>query len=155
MEIRKATLNDIDTLIKLRIDYLIADRGQLTMEEEASVRAQLTAYFPKHMDDGFIACLAEVDGNVASTAFLAISDKPANPAFITGKTGTLLNVLTYPEYRRMGLATKVISCIIGEARGLGISYIELSATDEGKPLYKKLGFAEQKSKYTEMRLQLV
>jgi GNAT superfamily N-acetyltransferase len=154
MVIRKATIEDLDILIKLRLDYLLADRGSLTPDEENAIRSQLAIYYPKHINNDFIAILAEKDNNILSTAFLAISEKPANPAFITGKTGTLLNVLTYPEYRRRGIATKVISKIIDEAKQLGVSSIELSATQEGKPVYEKLGFTESKSKYTPMRLQL-
>ncbi|TGE39393.1 GNAT family N-acetyltransferase [Desulfosporosinus fructosivorans] len=82
-----------------------------------------------------------------------MSERPANPSFITGKTGTLLNVFTYPKYRRMGSATKAICKIIDEAKRLGVSSIDLSATQDGKPLYEKLGFIEPKC--TQMRLQLV
>jgi ribosomal protein S18 acetylase RimI-like enzyme len=153
MKIRKATIEDIDILIKLRVDYLITDKGDLTLEEEAAVRLQLKGYFNKHINNGFIAILAEEDTKVVSTAFLAISEKPANPSFITGKTGTLLNVLTYPEYRRRGIATKVIEKILHEAKEIGVSSIDLSATQDGKPLYEKLGFTE--SKYTSMKLQLI
>ena len=155
MNIRKATIEDIDILIMLRLDYLLADRGNLTAEEETAIRLQLITYYSKHINNDFIALLAEIDNKVVATAFLAISEKPANPAFITGKTGTLLNVFTYPEYRRMGLATKVLCQIIDEARQLDVSSIDLSATQDGKPLYEKLGFTEPKSKYTPMKLQLV
>jgi ribosomal protein S18 acetylase RimI-like enzyme len=155
MNIRKATIEDMEILIKLRFDYLLADRGKLTADEVTTIRSQLTTYYAKHINHGFIALLAEIDNNVVSTAFLAISEKPANPAFITGKTGTLLNVFTYPEYRRMGFATNLICQIIGEAKQLGMSSIDLSATQDGKLIYEKLGFIESKSKYTPMKLQLV
>ena len=155
MNIRKATVDDIDILIKLRIDYLLADRGNLTDDEEKAIRSQLTTYYVKHINHDFIAVLAEIENKVVSTAFLAISEKPANPSFITGKTGTLLNVLTYPEYRRMGFARKVIYQIIDEAKQLGVSSIDLSATQDGKALYEKIGFTEAKSKYTLMKLPLV
>jgi len=155
MLIRKANLDDIDTLIKIRVDYLLADRGSLTLEEEAAVRAQLKRYFPEHINRDFIATLVEIDHQVVSAAFLAIAEKPANPAFITGKTGTLLNVLTYPEYRRRGIATRIIREIIEEAKKLDVSSIDLSATPDGKALYEKLGFIEPKSKYTRMKLQLI
>lgn len=154
MNIRKATIDDIEILIKLRLDYLIADRGILSSEEEIAIRSQLTTYFTRHINHDFIAIVAEKDSNVLATAFLAIVEKPANPTFITGKTGTLLNVLTYPEYRRMGIASKVISKIIDEAKQLGVSSIDLSATQDGKPLYEKLGFV-QSPKYTAMKLQLI
>ncbi|MEG6585439.1 GNAT family N-acetyltransferase [Dendrosporobacter sp. 1207_IL3150] len=154
MNIRKATIADIDILIKLRLDYLIADSGNLSAAEEHAIRSQLTSYFTKHINHDFIAIVAEVDNNVLATAFLAIAEKPANLTSITGKTGTLLNVLTYPEYRRMGIASKVMSKIIDEAKQLGVCSLDLSATEDGKPLYEKLGFT-QSSRYTAMKLRLI
>jgi len=153
MIMRKATVDDINLLIKLRMDYLIEDGGNLTHDEKNAVKKQLESYFAKHIpDNSFIGVLAEIDGNVVSAAYLSISEKPANPSFITGITGTLLNVLTYPEYRRKGIATKVIKKIIEEAEQLGVSSIELSATSDGKPLYEKLGF--HISNYTTMKMKL-
>lgn len=150
--IRKATEKDIDDLINIRIDFLFEEEGGLSADEETAIRMQLATYFAKHINHDFIAILAEIDGTIVSTAFLAISERPANPVFITGKTGTLLNVFTYPEYRRKGLATQTVCRIIEEAKTLGASSIDLSATEDGKPLYEKLGFKEPKS--TAMRLQL-
>jgi ribosomal protein S18 acetylase RimI-like enzyme len=87
---------------------------------------------------------------------MAVAEMPANPAFITGKTATILNVFTYPEYRRKRIATKLLTMMINEAKAMNISYLELSATDSGKQLYEKLGFvSKQSSKYTEMRLDLL
>ena len=110
--LRKATLNDIELLIRLRIDYLTEDIGRLTKAEETAIRKQLSGYFAKHIPNNtFIAIFAELDSVVASTAFLAASEKPASPSFITGVTGTLLNVLTYPKYRRKGIASKVVEAV--------------------------------------------
>lgn len=152
MNIRKATIEDMDILIKLRLDYLSADMGSLAPADEAAIRSQLATYYTKHINNDFIAVLAELNGIVVSTAFLVISEKPANPTFITGKTGTILNVLTYPEYRRMGIATKLVYRIIDEAKQQGVSSIDLSATEDGKPLYEKLGFIESKYPYMKLRL---
>ena len=107
------------------------------------------------MGSGFIAYLAETGNNIIATAFLVISEKPANPAFITGKIGTVLNVFTYPEYRKKGIATELLKRLIEEAKAQNVSYIELSATESGKPLYEKLGFQTKQSRYTEMKLQLI
>lgn len=154
MRLRKATTQDIDLLIKLRFDYLIEDNGGLTQDEKTAIQGQLGEYFKKHIKDNtFIGVIAEMDNKVASTAYLTISERPANPAFITGKTGTLLNVLTYPEFRRKGIATKVVSFLIEEAKKAGVSSIDLLATDDGKPLYEKLGFTTLK--HTAMRMKLV
>ncbi len=152
---RKASETDIDTLIRLRLDYLSADRGELSNDETEAVVMQLKDYFPKHLNSSFIALLSEYSGQAVSSVFMAVSEKPANPAFISGKTATIMNVFTYPDYRCMGIATKLLTMMICEARVMNISYLELSATDSGKPLYEKLGFVHKQSKYTEMRLELL
>lgn len=152
MIIRKATIKDIEKLIGLRIDFLREEMGNLSADEETAIRAQLATYFAEQIDRDFIAVLAEADDRIVSTAFLAMSEKPANPVFITGKTGTLLNVFTYPGHRRKGYATKTVCRIIEEAKKLGVSSIDLSASEAGKPLYEKLGFEVPKS--TAMRLRL-
>lgn len=153
MIIRKAGISDIDSLITCRLDYLLEERGYLANKERAVIESQLGKYFEKHLKEGtFIAVLAEECGDIVSCAYLAISEKPANVSFMTGKTGTLLNVLTYPDYRGRGAATKVITALIDEAKKTGVSMIELAATDDGKPLYEKLGF--QAAAYTAMRMML-
>ncbi len=154
MTIRKATIEDIDLLIKLRIDYLNEDRWTLSEDEMTAITDQLQSYFPKHINDDFFAVFAEVDGKVVSTAYLVITEKPANPSFITGRTGTLLYVFTYKGFRRKGFASRVLQYIIEEARSLNLSFIELSATKAGLPLYKQLGFTEKNSEYTSMILRL-
>jgi len=114
-------------------------------------------YYPKHLNTDFFAALVEDDGGkIGSTVFLAISEKPANLSFPTGRTGTILNVLTYPEYRRQGCATLALSRIIDEAKRQNLSYLELSASEMGKPLYARLGFHEiGHSHFTDMKLNLV
>lgn len=154
MIIRKATIKDLELLVQLRFDYIAMNMGILTAEEEMRIHKQLNEYFTKHIEVDFIAYFAEVDEQVVSVAYLAIFEKPANPHMITGRTGTLLNVFTRKEYRRKGLSSQVISRLIEEAKAMDISYIELSATEDGQPLYKKLGFAVEQSKYTGMRLRL-
>jgi Predicted acetyltransferase len=154
MILRKATIDDIELLINLRIDYIIEDIGELSQEEAVSIKKQLKTYFAKHIPTNtFIGIFAEIDNSVVSTAYLAISENPANLAFSTGIKGTLLNVLTYPEYRRKGIATKVINKVIEEAKAVGVSHINLSATSDGKYLYEKMGFKE--SSYTAMGLRLI
>ena len=153
IHITKATLNDVDTLIRLRLDYLIMDKGQLTFEEEDAIRNQLQQYLPKHLKSGdFVAMIAWQNEMPVSAAFLLINERPANPSFITGITGTLINVITYPDYRKKGIATQLIKAVIEEAKKINVSSIDLAATEDGKGVYEKLGFTEPP--YTAMRLKL-
>ena len=150
INLQKATINDIELLIKLRFDSFIEDGINLDNEQKNLLTKQMHSYFQKHiLTNTFIGILAYVDNKIASVAFLTVSEKPASPFFITGKTGTLLNVLTYPKYRRKGIAKLVIEKITQEALHDNVSIIYLNSTDDGKKLYEKLGFTT--SKYTGMR----
>jgi len=154
MEIYKATLDDIDNLVQLRIDFLKMDHGHLSEADEKAIRIQVKNYFEKHIPLGdCIGMLAKTDdGEIVSAAFLVIKEYPANTFFMTGVASTLLNVITYPQYRRKGIAAQVIKRIIDEAKSAGVSSIDLYATEEGKGLYEKLGFTVPH--YTAMRLEL-
>lgn len=153
MEIRRAKVDDTELLIQLRIDFL-QDMHPLTAAEEEAIRKSLRGHFAKHIPAGTcIAMLAFERDEAVSVAYLSICEKPANRSWPTGITATLLNVWTHPDYRRRGLATQLIRALIDEARQAGVSNIDLSATEEGRPVYEKLGF-EVSTEHTEMRLKL-
>jgi len=156
MVTRMAKQSDIDMLIKVRFDYFAAEKWELTTDNKDLISSQLRQYYSKHLNHDFFAAFTENEsGEIASTAFLVIIEKPANLSWLTGKTGLILNVLTYTEFRKMGYATKTIDLLIEEAREQNLSFIELSASDSGKSLYKKLGFHElEPSRFTEMKMSL-
>jgi len=151
---REAVYADLQTLIELRLAYLIEDRGGLSAEETTQICEQLSGYFTRNIGLTFYAVLAEYEGAAVGTAFLTIFEKPANPAFITGKIGTILNVYTRPAFRKQGIASEVLTRLIDRARKCDLSKLELSATPLGKPVYERLGFVEKRSKYTDMQLRL-
>jgi N-acetylglutamate synthase-like GNAT family acetyltransferase len=86
-------------------------------------------------------------------AYLIIGEWPPNRTFINGKIGTLLNVYTYPEYRKKGIVTNIIKMIIEEAKKRDVSVINLLATEDGESVYKKLGFFETEDKSMRLKLQ--
>ena len=51
-----------------------------------------------------------------------------------------MNMYTHPEYRRRGIATKMLDILVKEICERGITAISLEATDMGRPLYEKYGF---------------
>lgn len=130
-------------LIELRMAYLEADFGELAPNDEASIRVALPSYFERHLERDLTAFVARAEnGRIASVALLLVSEKPANPRFVNGHIGTVFNVYTVPEYRRRGLASKVMAELVAYARDEGLDLVELNATDEGYPLYRSLGFED-------------
>ena len=81
-------------------------------------------------------------------------EKPMSPSFITGKTGTVLNVYTKPEYRHNGYAKRLMTMMLEDATKLGISVIDLKATEDGYPLYKSVGFEDVIAIYHNMKFVL-
>jgi Predicted acetyltransferase len=154
MVIRKATEKDIDLLIKLRLDFLKDYRGDIAQNGIEAVRLQMRRYCEKHILDGsFMAIIAEIDDEAVSTAYLVVWEMPADERFVTGKAGRIMNVYTRPKYRSKGIAKKVMSFLIDEARRSGVSFIDLAATPPTKGLYKKLGFKQPQE--PTMRLKLI
>lgn len=152
--LREAGFEDIPLLVELRLRYLRADRGTLNGEEEAALRRVLPDYLNRNLGKNSFVYLVEINGEAVSAAWLAIAEKPANPAFITGKIGTVLNVYTDPAHRRKGYASMAIRKLIEKAKEQNCSRIELSATADGRPVYEKLGFAVKENRYTEMLIRL-
>ena len=51
-----------------------------------------------------------------------------------------MNVYTRSEYRRQGIARKMVNMLIDETWKRGATEISLDATTMGRPLYESLGF---------------
>lgn len=49
---------------------------------------------------------------------------------------------TNKDYRRQGIAAKMLEMLIQEAKEKGITEINLDTTKSGRPLYKSCGFME-------------
>lgn len=154
MKYRKATKQDIEKLIGIRIEYLLEDFGELTKGQSNEINNQLSDYFINHLDKDLIIYIAEKNKEIISSVFLVIMEKPANPNFLTGKTGTILNVYTKPEYRKQGIAGRLINRVIEDAREMNLSYIDLRSTHNGEGLYRKIGFVEEQNKYLPMKFVL-
>ena len=150
----KATIEDIGVLNGLRIAYLNEDLGVISNENLELMQASLPSYYEKHLNKDLMAYVARDEMDIVSCAFLLIVEKPMSPSFITGKTGTVLNVYTKPDYRKKGYAKKLITTMLEDAKAEGLSIIELKATEDGYSLYKSVGFEEVVAKYHNMKIVL-
>jgi len=72
----------------------------------------------------------------------AISFYKVMPTYhnVTGEKAYIMNMYTEPEYRRRGIATKILKMLIEEARKRNIVEVTLEATKMGRSLYEKNGF---------------
>lgn len=149
----KATSEDIDELIQLRIAYMIDDFGSITDQEKQSLETQLTDYFARKLGTELIAFVARDEDKIVSVAYLHIIEMPANLMLLNGKYGEVLSVYTEPGYRRRGLCTKLMNDLIDYGKSIGLGRIDLSATAEGYPIYARTGFKDKELRYRDMCLK--
>ena len=151
MRIEKAGFADVDALTTLRLEYLIEDNGSLEHSDAEMIRNNLPGYIREHLKKDLFAYVIREDDTIVSCAFLLIVMKPMSPAFINGKTATVLNVYTLPAYRRRGYARMLMNAMIADAKEWNIDVIELKATEDGYGLYRSVGFEDDRSKYHLMK----
>lgn len=154
MVIDKASEKEISGLVELRIAYLKEDLGTISEADLQRMKEVLPQYFRKHLNRDLFVYVAKEAEEILACAFLLVVEKPMSPAFMTGKTGTVLNVYTKPEYRKKGYAKQLMNVLLEDAKKNELSVVELKATEDGYHLYKAVGFEDVVSKYHNMRVLL-
>jgi GNAT superfamily N-acetyltransferase len=150
VDIRTATINDIpEILCQRRAMYEdMGHRDADILEQMASLSAD---YLGKAMSDGsFRAWLASTENRFMAGGAIIISPWPAHPYDLECRRVTILNVYAYPEFRRRGIARRLMQTMIAWCAGEGFARVALHASDDGRHLYESLGFEPS----NEMRLKL-
>ena len=139
MELRLATAADIPALCEIRKKQLHDEEPQ----PDVSIDAALLSYFEEAMKSGRLSqWVLEDEGKIVATAALILYDFPPSFQNESGKSGYVANVYTAPDYRKRGLATRLLGVIKEEALRRGLKKLWLEASVWGRPVYKKFGFEE-------------
>ncbi|MBK8020417.1 MAG: GNAT family N-acetyltransferase [Chloroflexi bacterium] len=147
--IRQAALADAATIVDHRRGMFIS-----MGVEEAALRpfdAAFHAWVSVHLQQGsYVGWLTEHQSEVVAGAGLWVHEWMPGVNAPTGVRGYILNVYTAPEHRRRGLAAHLVEQCIEVCRQRGIPVVGLHASDEGRPIYERMGFLPT----NEMRLLL-
>ena len=142
-EYKKATIADIDELVKTRIIVLRAANKLSDDVDMSVVEKESYAYYKRALENGeHIAYLVYDRENfigAGGVSFYQVMPTYHNP---TGRKAYIMNMYTAPEYRRQGIAIHTLDLLVNDARKQGVSQIALEATDMGRPLYEKYGFVK-------------
>ena len=142
-EYKKATMEDIDELVRARIIVLRAANKLSDDVDMSLVEKESYAYYKCALKMGeHIAYLVYDNGKfigAGGVSFYQVMPTYHNP---TGKKAYIMNMYTNPEYRRQGIAYHTLDLLIKDAMEQGISKIALEATDMGRPLYERYGFVK-------------
>jgi GNAT superfamily N-acetyltransferase len=89
-------------------------------------------------------------GRALAGAGLWLREICSGPRNLSGRVGYVMNVYTALEYRRRGLARRLMEAVVDWCRRNNYPTVLLHASDAGRPLYELLGFQPT----NEMRLVL-
>ena len=142
-EYKKATLEDIDELVRTRIIVLRAANKLSDDVDMSVVEEESYAYYRRALESGeHIAYLVYDNGKfigAGGVSFYQVMPTYHNP---TGKKAYIMNMYTAPEYRRQGIAIHTLDLLVKDAKKQGVLQIALEATDMGRPLYERYGFVK-------------
>ena len=148
--IRQATQSDVPDILRHRrgmyeaMDY--NDAQALSAMQSTSAPYLTTAL----ANGSFRSWLALEGERVVAGGAILISPWPSHPYDLECRRATILNVYVDPEFRRRGIARRLMQTMIDWCREQGFAAVYLHASKNGKPLYEALGFEPT----TEMRLKL-
>ena len=140
IDIRIATKDDIEALMSSRLEMLKVVNG---LPEDYVFTDQIINESRDYFLNGDHLTVLATDGDevvgCASMSFIRIMPTFGHP---TGKRAHLMNVYTRSEYRRRGIARRMVELLIDESWKAGATEISLDATELGRPLYESLGFTD-------------
>ncbi|MCL2773510.1 MAG: GNAT family N-acetyltransferase [Oscillospiraceae bacterium] len=142
---RKATINDADNLAKIRSIFLLEANDVHSETEREKMETANKIYFETALaDDSFAAWLALDDDKIIATSGLSFSVVPPSFRCPDGRVAYIMNMFTFPDYRKQDIGSELFKRIVEEAKNRGYKKITLNATDMGRPLYEKYGFKDEK-----------
>ncbi len=148
---KKATMDDIDILIKSRIEVLRAANRLAEDVDMSEVETQSYDYYKKALLDGTHTAYLVFDDDrfigAGGISYFRVMPTYHNPS---GNKAYIMNMYTNSDYRRLGIATKTLQLLVANAKEKGVQAISLEATDMGRPLYEKFGFVKMKDEMEKM-----
>jgi len=159
-KIRLASRADLDVISDHRA-RMFADMGELPPEKFESFRAQskeaLRSMLEHDQYVGWLVSPQNAPEKIVAGAGVTLRRVAPHPQqnstgqfdIVSGRQAIIQNVYTDPEWRRQGVGTLLMKEIIAWSEKTGIASLVLHASEEGRPLYEKLGFVTT----TEMRFK--
>lgn len=142
MKVREAVAADIPALVALRM-ALFGELGELDDPlAEPELRQATQAYFSEAMGQGSARTwVVEVNGEPVACGTLALFVRPPYPGNLAGREAYLLNMYTRPAWRKRGMASALLEAMQAHAREQRLGKLWLHASEEGRALYERFGFA--------------
>ncbi|HTR65928.1 MAG TPA: GNAT family N-acetyltransferase [Terriglobales bacterium] len=140
ISIREATAGDIPDILRHRRG-MYESMGYDDGNALAAMVSATEQYLPQAMSNGsFHAWLAVQGARVVGGGAVVIAAWPSHPYDLECRRATVLNVYVDPDFRRQGIARRLMQTMIEWCRKHGFAKVYLHASNSGRPLYESMGF---------------
>jgi GNAT superfamily N-acetyltransferase len=152
--IRRATVQDVDIIAWHRA-RMFQDMGDVSDDAFEILRTKARLRLKEWLESGdYIAWLTtpadkpETVVGGAGVQLQPILPRPLDTVTIgEGRQGTIVNVFTEPQWRRRGIASRLVKEIITWSKREQIDRLLLHASDDGRSVYERLGFIAGQEMY--------
>ena len=140
IQYRIATQDDINLLIQIRLEMLkVVNNLEPDYQFSSDFIDNSKSYFDNGNQTTVLAYKDETVIGCATICYIHMMPTFDHP---TGIRAHLMNVYTNIQYRRQGIAHKMVNLLIEKAKMEGVTEISLDTTQSGRALYRKCGFVD-------------
>ena len=133
-------ISDISALMDWRIEVI---KNVFNEDADSRLIDMNRQYYLKHIpDNSHISFIASYNGVDCGCGGICLTEELPSPDNPTGKCAYLMNIYVRKEYRSNGIAHKIVSRLVEEAKNRKCGKIYLETTADGKPVYLSLGFRD-------------
>ena len=148
MEFKRLDISNINEIIELRLKQL-KDEGAV---ETFDLKPNLIKFYTEQLKGNNFAIFGCFNDNkIIATGSLSFVVKPPYYNCPNGKIGVLSSMYVDDNFRRQGIASKMLDIIVDYARSNDCSLIHITASKMGELLYAKYGFIK-KNNFMEYKL---
>ena len=131
---------DIDLLMIWRAEVI---RNVFGAEPDKRLIEANRRYYVCHVPDKtHIAFIASSEDQDCGCGAICLTDELPSPDNPSGRCAYLMNIYVREAYRNHGIAHRIVSRLLEEAKNRECGKIYLETTADGKPVYTSLGFRD-------------
>lgn len=141
MNIRFAEVKDIKQLIRMRWDFTIEHDESKKNESFDDFEKECQTFLENALKiDQWFIWVAEDDEKIVSHIYIELIQKVPRPGKRTYPFAYMTNVYTVPEYRNMGVGSKLLDSINKWIKENNYEFVIVWPSDDSINYYKKNGY---------------
>lgn len=142
MIIRLAGSKDIDQLIKMRWDFTLEHTDSRVNQPYSEYEKEFRSFFKNALTSGqWFVWVVEEAGKIVSHIYIELIQKVPRPGRVTHPFVYMTNVYTVPEYRNMGVGSKLLNFINNWIKENEYEFVIVWPSNEAISYYQKNGYA--------------